>query len=72
MSAQPYIMQIDLESKPCLVVGGGPIALHKTRNMIASGARVTVVSTSIHAGFDELPLEAVSYTHLTLPTNREV
>ena len=58
MSAQPYIMQIDLESKPCLVVGGGPIALHKTRNLIASGARVTVVSHSFHAGFDALSLES--------------
>lgn len=55
---KPYLLQIDLESKPCLVVGGGPIALHKTRHLIASGARVTLVSSSIHDGFNELDLHA--------------
>jgi siroheme synthase-like protein len=54
---QPYLIQIDLEHKPCLVVGGGPIALHKTRHLVASGARVTVVSSSFHEGFDALTLE---------------
>lgn len=58
MSAKPYIMQIDLDSKPCLVVGAGPIALHKTRHLLDSGAQVTVVSTSFHAGFDDLDLAA--------------
>ncbi|MFP6583542.1 MAG: bifunctional precorrin-2 dehydrogenase/sirohydrochlorin ferrochelatase [Candidatus Hydrogenedentota bacterium] len=53
---KPYLMQIDLESKLCLVVGGGPIALHKTRHLVASGARVTLVSSSIHEGFGELRL----------------
>ena len=58
MSAKPYILQIDLEGKACLVVGAGPIALHKTRHLVDSGARVTVVSSSFHAGFDDLVLEA--------------
>lgn len=55
---KPYLMQINLESKPCLVVGGGPIALHKTRHLLASGARVTVVSSSMHEGFGDLELAA--------------
>ncbi len=58
MSAKPYILQIDLEEKPCLVVGAGPIALHKTRHLVESGAQVTVVSTTFHAGFDDLVLHA--------------
>lgn len=57
MSTKPYLLQMDLESKPCLVVGAGPIALHKTRHLLNSGARVTVVSTSFHIGFDDLALE---------------
>ena len=56
--AKAYLIQIDLSGKPVLVVGGGPIALHKTRHLAASGARVTVVSSSFHAGFDELELAA--------------
>ena len=56
MSSQPYLMQIDIHDKPCLVVGGGPIALHKSRHLVDSGAKVTVVSTSFHAKFDELNL----------------
>lgn len=55
---KPYLMQIDLSGKPVLVVGGGPIALHKTRHLVTSGAQVTVVSSSFHAGFDELDLAA--------------
>lgn len=58
MAEQPYIVQINLESKPCLVVGGGAIALHKTRALVVSGAQVTVVSSSFHDGFDELDLTA--------------
>lgn len=56
--AKPYLIQIDLTGKPALVVGGGPIALHKTRHLVTSGARVTVVSSSFHPGFDELDLAA--------------
>lgn len=58
MRTQPYIMQVDLEDKPCLVVGGGPIALHKTHSLVVSGAKVTVVSSSFHDGFNELSLDA--------------
>jgi siroheme synthase-like protein len=58
MAKQPYILQVNLESKPCLVVGGGAIALHKTRALVMSGAQVTVVSSSFHDRFDDLDLAA--------------
>ena len=51
-------MQVDLKDKPCLVVGGGGIGLHKTRHLIASGASVRVVSSSFHKEFDALAVES--------------
>ena len=57
MPKQPYIMQLNLNDKPCLVVGGGGIALHKARPLIDSGARVTVISSSFVKGFVSLALE---------------
>ena len=50
MSArQPTLFPIflKLEGKPCLVVGGGPIAEGKTAGLLRSGARVTVVSPEL-------------------------
>lgn len=40
----PYAVSLNLEGAPCLVVGGGSIALRKVESLIASGARVVVVS----------------------------
>jgi siroheme synthase (precorrin-2 oxidase/ferrochelatase) len=34
---------LKLEGKPCLVVGGGPIAEGKIAGLLRSGARVTVI-----------------------------
>src|SRR5271165_3794858 len=50
MSAQhPALFPIFLKlgGKPCLVVGGGPIAEGKIGGMLRSGARVTVVSPDL-------------------------
>jgi precorrin-2 dehydrogenase/sirohydrochlorin ferrochelatase len=49
MSTQPldvryYLAALKLEGKPCLVVGGGPIAAEKIDGLLAAGARVTVVA----------------------------
>lgn len=35
---------IELEGRPCLVVGGGPVAVRKTQALVECGAKVTVVA----------------------------
>ncbi len=41
--ADLYPVFIDLENKPCLVVGGGRVALRKIEALLGAGAEVTVV-----------------------------
>lgn len=44
---QNYPIFIDLKDQPCLMVGGGPVALRKIRLMISAGAKITVVAPQI-------------------------
>ncbi len=44
MSAFRYPVMLDLEGRPCLVVGGGVVAARKISGLLDAGARVTVVS----------------------------
>ncbi len=39
-----YPICLSLEGKPCLVVGGGHVALRKVKSLLDAGARVSVVS----------------------------
>jgi len=39
-----YPISLDLGGRPCLVVGGGPVAEDKVDGLLAAGAAVTVVS----------------------------
>lgn len=39
-----YPVFLDLNGKPCIVIGGGPIAQRKVEGVLAAGAQVTVVS----------------------------
>ncbi|MBI2964001.1 MAG: bifunctional precorrin-2 dehydrogenase/sirohydrochlorin ferrochelatase [Deltaproteobacteria bacterium] len=39
-----YAIFLDLGERPCLVVGGGAVALGKVRGLLRAGARVTVVA----------------------------
>jgi len=45
---------LDLRGADCLVIGGGPVALRKTRQLLAAGARVTIVAPQRIDGFATL------------------
>lgn len=47
-------VNLDLNQQHCLVVGGGDIALRKTKSLLTVGAKVTVVSPQIHPDLVEL------------------
>ncbi len=46
---------IDLENRPCLIVGGGRVALRKAEKLLPYGARVTAVAPAFAPGWGELP-----------------
>jgi siroheme synthase-like protein len=56
-----YPIFLDLVDRPCLVVGGGPVAEGKVRGLLAAGARVTVVSPTLTPALNALAAEG----HLT-------
>ena len=44
---QNYPIFMNLQDQPCLIVGGGPVALRKIRLMLSAGAKITVVAPEI-------------------------
>src|SRR5262245_11567325 len=54
-----YPVSLKVRGEPCLVVGGGPIALRKAQALVRAGARVTVVSPELIPGFGPLKVERV-------------
>ncbi len=49
MTARHYPVNLIVEGRPCLVVGGGPVAARKAAGLVACGAVVTVVAPSVGA-----------------------
>ena len=47
-----YPMFADLGGRPCVVVGGGPVAEGKVHGLLAAGAAVTVVSPTLTEALD--------------------
>ncbi len=45
-----------LDGLPVLVVGAGPVALEKTRALLAASAKVRVVAVDVTAAFDDVPV----------------
>ncbi|HEV3497343.1 MAG TPA: bifunctional precorrin-2 dehydrogenase/sirohydrochlorin ferrochelatase [Actinomycetes bacterium] len=50
-----YPVNLVLDGRSCLVVGGGKVALRKVEGLLDSGGRVTVVASSIHSALRALP-----------------
>lgn len=49
-----YPLFLNLKSKYCVVVGGGEVALRKIKSLLDYGARVIVISPSIHPDIVQL------------------
>ncbi|HEY1832562.1 MAG TPA: bifunctional precorrin-2 dehydrogenase/sirohydrochlorin ferrochelatase [Acidimicrobiales bacterium] len=44
-----FPVALDVAGKPCLVVGGGPVARRKVESLLRCGARVTVIASEVCA-----------------------
>ena len=49
-----YPVNLIVDGRPCLVVGGGAVALHKVWGLVEAGARVTVVAPDLDPGIVDL------------------
>ncbi len=58
MSGFAYPIVADLTGRPCLVIGGGAVALRKVAGLVEAGARVTVVSPWLTPALLRLAAEA--------------
>ena len=54
MSDPPFPVMLDLAGRPVLLVGAGRVALRKAGQLLACGARITVLAPEIDPGFDAL------------------
>jgi len=52
-----YPVNFNIADKLCLVVGGGPVALRKTKSLLEGKARVRVICIEAHDELRELALE---------------
>ena len=49
-----YPVSLDVSGRPCLVVGGGPVAARKARGLVACGAHVTVIAPELSPDMEAL------------------
>ncbi len=49
-----YPVNLNIADKLCLVVGGGAVALRKTKSLLAGGARIRVISPEVHSELNVL------------------
>ena len=49
-----YPLNLDIENKNCVVIGGGEVALRKIHGLLAAGAVVKVIAPEVCAGIEEL------------------
>jgi len=49
-----YPINLDIDGKACMVIGGGQVALRKIRGLLAAGAKVKVIAPEICAEVEEL------------------
>ncbi|MEM7283614.1 MAG: siroheme synthase CysG [Pseudomonadota bacterium] len=61
-----YPIFVDLRAKPCLVVGGGSVALRKTKALLSAHATVTVVAPDLEPELSHLAEQGL-VTHLAHP-----
>jgi precorrin-2 dehydrogenase/sirohydrochlorin ferrochelatase len=54
-AAAQYPVNLVLTDKPCLVVGGGGVAVRKVEGLLACGARVTVIAVDVHPDLQANP-----------------
>jgi len=49
-----YPINLDLSGKPCVVIGGGKVALRKVKTLLQAQAKVTVIAPSLTASLAKL------------------
>ena len=54
--ASYYPVMLDVSERPCLVVGGGPVAARKARGLLECGASVTVIAPLLSDEMESLSL----------------
>jgi uroporphyrin-III C-methyltransferase/precorrin-2 dehydrogenase/sirohydrochlorin ferrochelatase len=47
-----YPISLELEGRPCVVIGGGEVAEHKARALLAAGAKVAVIAAEFTEGLE--------------------
>src|SRR5215469_2335129 len=55
-----YPIELDLSGRAAVVVGGGAVALRRTRALVEAGARVTVIAPVVCAEFAELDVTVLT------------